>query len=92
MAELSVDIVAADHIIWSGKASMVSASAIDGEVGILPGHAPLLAVLGAGSVRVQPVSGAKIVAPVTGGFLSVDADTVTIVVDTTEPSIVTRGQ
>ena len=82
MAELEVDIVAADGKVWSGTARQVSAPAADGEIGILAGHTPVLSVLRAGQVRVVPAGGG---APqgwdVEGGFLSVDSDHVTVVVD-----------
>jgi len=81
VAHLDVDLVAADRKIWSGEASMVSAPAADGEIGILPGHSPLLSVLRAGEIRVTPIAGFKIHGTVTGGFLSVDANRVTIVAD-----------
>lgn len=79
MAHLEVDLVAADRKIWSGEASMVVAPAADGEIGILPGHAPVLAVMRAGEVRITPVSGAPIRGTIDGGFLSVDSNRVTIV-------------
>lgn len=82
MAHLDVELVAADHKVWSGEASMVSAPAADGEIGILPGHEPILAILRAGTVRITPVGGS---APrhvtIDSGFLSVDDDRVTVVVD-----------
>jgi F-type H+-transporting ATPase subunit epsilon len=81
VAHLEVDLVAADRTIWSGEASMVSAPAADGEVGILPGHTPLLAVLRAGEVRITPVSGQMVRTSVDAGFISVDADRVTVVTD-----------
>ncbi|WP_372593040.1 F0F1 ATP synthase subunit epsilon [Actinotalea sp.] len=81
MANLAVDLVAADRTVWSGEAVMVSAPAADGDIGILPGHAPVLAVLRAGSVRIRGVDGAVQEAQVDAGFLSVDKDQVTIVVD-----------
>lgn len=84
MAHLEVDLVAADHKVWSGEASMVSAPAADGDIGILPGHAPVLAVLRAGTVRITPVSGAAQHVRVDSGFLSVDSDRVTVVVDKAE--------
>ena len=82
MAHLDVDVVAADRTIWSGEASMVSAPSAEGEVGILPGHTPLLAVLRRGEVRVTPLSGETVRTAVEAGFLSVDADRVTVVTDT----------
>lgn len=84
MAPLDVDLVAADRKVWSGQASMVSAPAADGDIGILPGHAPVVAVLRPGSVRITPVSGAAVAVKVDAGFLSVDSDQVTVVVDTAE--------
>ena len=53
VAHLDVDLVAADRTIWSGEASMVIAPSAEGEVGILPGHTPLLAVLRPGEVADQ---------------------------------------
>ena len=82
MAHLDVDVVAAERTIWSGEASMVSAPSAEGEVGILPGHTPLLAVLRRGEVRVIPVSGEVVRTDVEAGFISVDGDRVTVVSDT----------
>ncbi len=78
---LQVEIVSADHKVWSGEATMVIARTLDGELGILPGHAPLLAILAPGEVRVTPADGARVVADVPDGFLSVQQDRVTIVSD-----------
>lgn len=85
MAHLDVDVVAADRTIWSGEARMVSAPSAEGDVGILPGHTPMLAVLRPGTVRITPVSGEVVRAAVEAGFLSVDADRVTVVTDTLAP-------
>jgi F-type H+-transporting ATPase subunit epsilon len=85
VAHLDVDVVAADRTIWSGEASMVSAPSVEGDVGILPGHTPMLAVLRPGTVRITPVSGELVRAPVETGFLSVDGDRVTVVTDTAAP-------
>jgi F-type H+-transporting ATPase subunit epsilon len=79
MAVLKVDVVSADSQIWSGEAEMVVARTTEGEIGILPGHEPLLAVLASGEVRVTQSGGRKIVANADEGFLSVENDTVTIV-------------
>jgi F-type H+-transporting ATPase subunit epsilon len=86
VAQLEVDIVDADGKVWSGAARQVSAPAADGEMGILPGHTPVLAVLRAGQVRVTEHAGASPLRwSVDGGFLSVDSDQVTIVVDDAQP-------
>ncbi|MBJ2122022.1 F0F1 ATP synthase subunit epsilon [Arthrobacter sp. MSA 4-2] len=80
-AELEVEIVAADHFVWSGPATMVKARTSEGEIGILPGHSPVLALLGEGELAIQPVSGERIVVAVDSGFFSVDSDRVVIVAD-----------
>lgn len=84
MAQLEVDLVAADRRVWSGTARQVSAPSADGEIGILVGHSPLLAVLRPGHVRIASSEGESIDASITGGFISVDSDTVTIVADSVE--------
>lgn len=81
MAELDVEIVAADHFVWSGPARMVKARTSDGEIGILPGHSPLLAILAAGLMEIDPVDGNRLMVEVDGGFFSVDSDRVVIVAD-----------
>lgn len=80
MAELEVDVVAADRRVWRGSASAVSVPAADGDLGILPGHTPVLAVLKAGSVRITTTSGQVRAMKVDEGFLSVDSNRVTVVV------------
>ncbi|ERK73162.1 MULTISPECIES: F0F1 ATP synthase subunit epsilon [Leifsonia] len=79
MAVLNVSVVAADHEVWSGEASMVVARTVEGQIGILPGHEPLLAILATGEVRVTLNGGESISAQADDGFLSVENNTVTIV-------------
>ncbi|WP_248124205.1 F0F1 ATP synthase subunit epsilon [Micrococcus lacusdianchii] len=78
MAELAVEIVSEEKAIWSGSASAISARTINGEIGILPGHTPMLAVLGDGEVVVRTTDGGTVTAQAQGGFLSVDHDRVVI--------------
>ncbi|MDY6055718.1 F0F1 ATP synthase subunit epsilon [Micrococcus sp.] len=78
MAELAVEIVSEEKAIWSGAASAVSARTVNGEIGILPGHSPMLAVLGDGEVVVRTVDGRTVTAQASGGFFSVDHDRVVI--------------
>jgi F-type H+-transporting ATPase subunit epsilon len=68
---LDVELVAADRTVWTGKGSMVLARTADGDVGILPHHAPLLGTLADGAVLIRQESGDPVVAVVHGGFLSV---------------------
>ncbi len=79
MAVLNVSVVAADHEVWSGEASMVVARTVEGQIGILPGHEPLLAILASGEVRVTLNGGESLTAKADDGFLSVENNTVTVV-------------
>ncbi|WCZ38714.1 F0F1 ATP synthase subunit epsilon [Corynebacterium jeddahense] len=82
MAELTAQLVAVDRMLWQGQASIVTAQTTEGEIGILPGHEPLLGQLkDNGVVTIRPVEGDRIVAAVQGGFLSVVGDKVTVLAD-----------
>lgn len=83
MSGLQVELVAADHKVWSGEASLVRARTTSGDVGVLPGHSPLIAVLQPGEVKVV-TSGGEHLVTIDGGFLSVDHDQVVLVADTIE--------
>ena len=78
MSTLQVELVAADRKVWEGEADMVQARTVDGELGILPGHTPLLGVLVEGEVRIKSAGGTS-TATIDSGFLSVDRDKVIIV-------------
>lgn len=82
MADLTVSVVSADRELWSGTARQVVARTVDGEIGILAGHEPVLAVLAQGEVRVTTAEGSVVTADAEDGFLSVQADTVTVVAGT----------
>src|SRR6187200_1509106 len=79
---IHVDIVSAEGEIFSGEARMVFAPGSQGELGIAPRHAPLLTLLKAGEVRVQPPEGAEEVFFVGGGVLEVQPRKVTVLADT----------
>jgi F-type H+-transporting ATPase subunit epsilon len=76
---LQVSVVAADHEVWSGEASMVVAKTTIGEIGILANHQPVLATLAGGEVRITLPGGERLVAHADDGFLSVDDNHVTVV-------------
>jgi F-type H+-transporting ATPase subunit epsilon len=78
---LQVELVSADRRVWSGEASIVVVRTVDGDLGILPGHAPVLAVLSPGEIKIESVSGEVVTATVDGGFLSVEHDRITLVSD-----------
>jgi F-type H+-transporting ATPase subunit epsilon len=87
VANLTVSLVAPDREIWSGEATFVAAKTTEGEIGILAGHEPMLALIAEGAVvRVDTVDNQKIVAAVHGGFLSVDSNKVTILAQIAELS------
>jgi len=78
---LQVELVAADRLVWSGEAKMVLARTFDGDVGILPGHAPLMSVMVDGVVDVTTVDNETWVAAVDAGFLSVAKNRVSILAE-----------
>lgn len=78
---LDVDVVTASTTEWEGPAKFVVVPVKEGEVGLLPGHASLLALMGDGRIRITGVDGEMWEATISGGFVSVDDDRVTVVVD-----------
>ncbi len=79
---LHVKVVAVEERIWSGDAEMLVARTTEGEIGVLPGHSPLLGLLKEPSqVRVKLAGGEQLTYDVTGGFLSIDADGVTVLAE-----------
>ena len=89
MSQLKVELVAADRKVWEGEASQVSARSIEGELGIMPGHTPLLGVLVEGEIRIHG-EGVVRTAMVDGGYLSVDHDRVTILAEAVDASGMAR--
>lgn len=85
MGQLHVELVAADGKVWEGEASQVIARGIEGDLGILPRHAPIMTVLQAGHIRIDG-DGGQHDFEVDGGFLTVDSDNVTIVSDSARAS------
>ena len=76
------DIVSAEESIFSGLVEMVVAAGSQGDMGVAPGHAPLLTSLQPGPVRVIKQGGDEEVFYVSGGFLEVQPNIVTILADT----------
>ncbi|MDQ1552900.1 MAG: F-type H+-transporting ATPase subunit epsilon [Actinomycetota bacterium] len=77
--ELAISIVSANSEVWSGIAKQIIAKTTVGEIGILAGHEPVLAILAEGQVRVTLASGEVVTAQADDGFLSVDHNRVTVV-------------
>lgn len=87
MATLHVELVAVERTIWSGEATMVIARTTEGELGVLPGHAPLLGQLAEGGVvTVRRNDGDDLIVAAHGGFLSVTDRGVSILAETAEIS------
>lgn len=81
---LEVALVAAERTVWQGQATIVIARTTDGDVGILPGHAPLLGLLQGGTVQIRTVEGEFLVAAAPDGFISVANDRVSILAENAE--------
>jgi F-type H+-transporting ATPase subunit epsilon len=76
--QLQVELVAADRTVWSGEATMVIARTVEGDIGILRGHAPVLSLLTDAIVEIDSGDGEVVIAAVDGGFISVAQDRVSI--------------
>lgn len=82
MAEMTVQLVAVERRLWSGSATSVVAQTTEGEIGILPGHEPVLGQLVEGGVlRIHTVDGELVTAAVYGGFLSVTGSAVSVLAE-----------
>lgn len=84
MAELDVAVVSAERSLWSGLARSVVAKTPEGEIGILPGHEPVLALLVESPLRIEQPDGTKVLVAVHGGFFSVDSNKVNVIAEVAE--------
>ncbi|MCO5310588.1 MAG: F0F1 ATP synthase subunit epsilon [Austwickia sp.] len=83
---LHVEVVSADRVVWSGEATRVIARTTEGDVGILPDHAPILSLMVHGVVDVLTDEGETWLAAVSDGFLSVAGNRVSILAEFAEAS------
>ncbi|WP_201714461.1 F0F1 ATP synthase subunit epsilon [Rossellomorea arthrocnemi] len=83
MKTLKVNIVTPDGPVYDSEVEMVSTKAQSGELGILPGHIPMVAPLQIGAVRLKKGGNTELVA-VSGGFLEVRPEQVTILAQSAE--------
>ena len=79
--QLTVRVVSPQKVVFEGQASALVAPAWDGKVGILPGHAPLLALVGSGELSVELPGGGSETFFVAGGVLKVEAGQVTVLTE-----------
>jgi len=78
---MRVDVVSPEAIVWSGEAEFIVAKTVEGEIGILADHEPLMAALATGAVEIVPVDGERLRVGVHGGFLQVLESNVTLLTD-----------
>jgi len=79
---IHVDVVSAEEAIYSGEAEFVVLPGEDGELGVLPRHAPLLTRIKPGSVRIRKPGGEEELVFVAGGILEIQPEIVTVLADT----------
>lgn len=82
MATIKVDVVSAEEQIFSGMAKFVALPGEAGELGILPGHTPLITRIRPGAVRIEAENGQEEFVFVAGGILEVQPGAVTVLADT----------
>jgi F-type H+-transporting ATPase subunit epsilon len=78
---LNVSLVAADRKVWQGTADMIVARTTEGDTGVLPGHQPILSILQPSIVTVRGTEEGTLEAVVSGGFLSVARDDVSVLAE-----------
>lgn len=82
---MTVEVVSVEQRVWSGTATLVSAQTTEGEVGIMPAHAPMLGQLVEGGVvSITTTDGERRVAAIHGGFLSVTGQKVSVLAESAE--------
>ena len=82
MSTIQVDVVSAEEMIFSGMAKFVALPGESGELGIMPGHTPLITRIKPGAVRIEKADGSEEFVFVAGGILEVQPHHVTVLSDT----------
>ncbi len=83
MARLHLDVVTAERVVFSEDADLIVAPGVEGELGILPNHTPLMTMLQPGELRIKQGADERFLA-VSGGFLEVRPDHVIVLADSAE--------
>ncbi len=86
MAPMLLEIVTAERLVYSDEVDIVVAPGMEGELGILPHHAPLLTILQPGELRIHKTGQEDVYMAVTGGFLEVTGNRVIVLADAAERS------
>jgi F-type H+-transporting ATPase subunit epsilon len=85
VAKLSVELVSPDRLVWRGEGDLVVIKTTEGEMGVMPNHAPVLAELAEGSVmRVLDGGQEQLIAAVHGGFVSVSRNEIQVLSEAAE--------
>jgi F-type H+-transporting ATPase subunit epsilon len=82
MSTIHIDVVSAEELIFSGEAKFVSLPGESGELGILPGHIPLITRIQPGPVRIEKTDGTDEFVFVAGGILEIQPKCITVLADT----------
>lgn len=78
---LAIQVLTPEGIVFQGEAVSLVAPAWDGRVGVLPGHAPFLTLLGEGPLAVRPKGERSVEFEIAGGVMKVEADNVAVLAD-----------
>ena len=82
---LNVAVVSAERSLWSGQAKSIVAKTPEGDIGILPSHEPVLALLvESAPLRVEELDGSKLIVVIHGGFFSVAGNEVNVIAEVAE--------
>lgn len=83
-ATVRVEVVTPERLVWAGDAEFLVARGAEGELGVLPHHAPLITWLLDGQLRIRRPDAPELVIGTRGGFLEVKPDRVTVLVDSAD--------
>jgi F-type H+-transporting ATPase subunit epsilon len=82
---LNVAVVSAERALWSGQAKSLVAKTPEGDIGVLPNHEPVLALLvESAPLRVEELDGSKLLVAIHGGFFSVSGNEVNVIAEVAE--------
>lgn len=81
---LEVHLVATDREVWTGQATLITLETLDGSIGIMPGHSPLMAIIKDGPVLIRQPDGDDLHVAVHGGFAVIDAGQAIILAESAE--------
>lgn len=84
MSKMTVEVVTPERVVYSGEATMVIARGVEGDLGILPNHMPLVTPLKIAPVRIKLQGDKEMLIAVSGGFMEVRGDKVSIIAETAE--------